>query len=51
LAGISYPATKEKLVALARDHGASQDVLDALDSAPRGEYEGPDRVSIAVAKP
>jgi hypothetical protein len=50
LAGISYPATKEQLVEHAKDHGASQDVLDALESVPGGEYDGPNRVSSAVAK-
>lgn len=50
LAGMNYPATKEQLVEHARRSGAGQDILDALSAMPEGEYDGPNRVSSAVAK-
>lgn len=49
LAGISYPATKAELLHHAEEHGASDGVLKALASIPEEEYEGPGRVSSAVA--
>jgi hypothetical protein len=50
LAGASYPATKEQLVEHAKGRGAGEDVLGALSGMPDGEYDGPNRVSSAVAK-
>jgi hypothetical protein len=50
LAGIDYPATKEQLIEHAKSRGASQDILQALASLPDGEYDGPNKVSSAVAR-
>ena len=49
LAGVSYPATKKQLIQHAEKHGADQDTLEALKAMPDGEYDGPNRVSSAVA--
>jgi hypothetical protein len=50
LAGVRYPATKDTLVEHAKRKGASEDIIEALSSMPGGEYDGPNRVSSAVAK-
>lgn len=50
LAGVDYPATKEQLVEHARSHGAPNDVLQALQGMPDGEYDRPTQVSQAVAR-
>lgn len=49
LSGASYPATKDRLIEHARNNGAGQDVIEALSRMPDGEYDGPNRVSSAVA--
>ena len=49
LGGVNYPATKDELVEHAKNKGASKDVLEALQSMPDGEYDGPNKVSSAVA--
>jgi hypothetical protein len=49
LSGMDYPASKEQLVEHARQQGAPQDVLEELTSIPEEEYDGPNRVSSAVA--
>jgi hypothetical protein len=50
LGGISYPATKDKLIEHARGKNATKDILEALRSIPDREYGGPNEVSKAVAK-
>ena len=50
LGGVSYPATKDQLIEHARGKNASKDILDALQSIPDREYDGPNEVSKAVAK-
>jgi hypothetical protein len=50
LAGMNYPATKDELIDHAKKQGASKDVIDALSALPDGEYDGPNKVSSAVAK-
>jgi hypothetical protein len=50
LAGADYPATKEQLLEHAKRQGANKDVLEALGGMPDGEYDGPNKVSSAVAK-
>jgi hypothetical protein len=50
LAGVNYPAAKDELVDHAKKQGASKDVIDALSSLPDREYDGPNKVSSAVAK-
>jgi hypothetical protein len=50
LGGVSYPASKDQLIEHARGKNASKDILDALQSIPDQEYDGPNEVSKAVAK-
>ena len=50
LSGVDYPASKDELVQHARSQNAPDDVIEALESLPDGEYDGPNRVSSAVAK-
>jgi hypothetical protein len=38
LKGIDFPATKDKVIAFAREHDASPDVLDVLNRLPEREY-------------
>ncbi|MFI7704741.1 DUF2795 domain-containing protein [Nonomuraea sp. NPDC049480] len=49
LGGVDYPARKDDLVKVARDHGAGDDIVKALESLPDREYDGPNAVSQAVA--
>jgi hypothetical protein len=49
LGGVDYPATKEALLAHAKDSGADSDVLDALQNIPDKEYDAPTAVSSAVS--
>jgi hypothetical protein len=49
LGGIDYPASKDTIVSSAAQHGADDDVLDALRGIPDGQYDGPTDVSEAVA--
>ena len=44
LAGTDYPARKDTLVSRAKQNGASEDVLDALQKMPDREYDGPSGV-------
>jgi hypothetical protein len=49
LSGMDYPASKEQLVEHAKSKGASEEILDELNRIPDDEYDGPNRVSSAVA--
>jgi hypothetical protein len=48
LGGMDYPASKEQIVQHARDHGAGDEVVTALEKIEDREYEGPSGVSSAV---
>jgi hypothetical protein len=50
LSGVDYPATKDQLIEHARGKGAPDEVIEALSSLPDDEYDGPNKVSSAVAK-
>jgi hypothetical protein len=50
LKGVDYPASKSDLVAAAREHGADQDIITALEAMPDREYDGPNAVSQAVTQ-
>jgi hypothetical protein len=50
LSGVDYPATKDQLIEHARKQGAPDGVIEALSSLPDDEYDGPNKVSSAVAK-
>jgi hypothetical protein len=45
---MDYPADKEQIIQHAQQHGADDDVLDALRKIPDRQYEGPSGVSSAV---
>jgi len=49
LGGIDYPASKDDIVASARESGADDAVMDALNGIPDKEYDAPTAVSEAVA--
>jgi hypothetical protein len=49
LGGVDYPARKDDLVKVARDHGAGDDIVKALEALPDREFDGPNAVSQAVA--
>ena len=50
LAGIKYPTNKNNLVSYARQHNASEDVINMLDKLPEDQYGGPQDVSKAVGE-
>ncbi|RAS66176.1 uncharacterized protein DUF2795 [Lentzea atacamensis] len=49
LSGVDYPVSKRQLLEKARDNGAGQDVLTALEKLPEREYNGPNGVSAEVS--
>jgi hypothetical protein len=49
LGGIDYPATKDDILRTARENGAGDDVLSALEDIPDRSYDGPTGVSEAVS--
>jgi hypothetical protein len=49
LSGVDYPASKRQLVEHAKSNGAPEDLLNDLNGIPDEEYDGPNRVSSAVA--
>jgi hypothetical protein len=50
LSGMDYPASKQQLIDHARSKKADKDVLEALESLPDREYDGPNAVSKAIAQ-
>jgi uncharacterized protein DUF2795 len=50
LSGVGYPASKQDLVKHAKSKGADKQSLKALEALPDREYDGPNKVSAAVAK-
>lgn len=48
LGGVDYPADREQLLRVARESGADQPVLDALEAIPDRSYDAPTAVSEAV---
>ncbi|WP_182877180.1 DUF2795 domain-containing protein [Microbispora sp. H10670] len=50
LKGVDYPAGKSDLIDTARDQGADDTVLNALERIPDREYDGPNAVSKAVSE-
>lgn len=50
LKGVDYPASKSDLVATAREQGADQGIISALEAMPDREYDGPNAVSQAVTQ-
>lgn len=50
LGGIDYPADKETLVKTAQQHGADENVLDALHRLKATRFNSPNDVSEEVGK-
>jgi Protein of unknown function (DUF2795) len=50
LKGVDYPAGKSDLIQTARDQGADDSVINALEKIPDREYDGPNAVSKAVTE-
>jgi Protein of unknown function (DUF2795) len=50
LGGIDYPASKEDIVKKAKDKGADNNVMEALQNLPDQEYDAPTAVSEAISK-
>ena len=48
LAGVDYPANRATLVQAARDNGAPDDIVSALENAGRDTFETPAQVSEEV---
>lgn len=49
LSGIEYPASKDDIVATAKQESAPDDVLEALGNIPDGDYDAPTAVTKAVS--
>jgi hypothetical protein len=49
LGGVDYPASKDDLIKKAEEHGADEEVLQALRDLPDREYDAPTAVTKAVS--
>jgi hypothetical protein len=49
LSNVDYPASRGDLLEAAREHGADQNVIKALEAIPDREYDGPIAVSRAIS--
>lgn len=49
LAGISYPATKQDVVATAESNGAPNEIIEQLQAADAEQFDGPDDVQAALS--
>ncbi|RKO21586.1 DUF2795 domain-containing protein [Pseudarthrobacter phenanthrenivorans] len=49
LGGVDYPASREALLSRAKESGADQNVIQALEGIPDQEYDSPTAVSSAVS--
>jgi hypothetical protein len=49
LKGASYPATKDSLVATAKDNGADDEVMSFLNDLPDREFGGPNGVTKEIS--
>jgi hypothetical protein len=49
LGGVDYPAKRDDLVRTAEEHGADDELLEALRGIPDKEYDSPTAVSKAVS--
>jgi hypothetical protein len=50
LKGASYPADRDDIVSLARDNGASDEIVSALRDAGSARFDGPDDVMEALGR-
>ncbi|KQR23839.1 hypothetical protein ASF79_00830 [Agreia sp. Leaf335] len=49
LSGVDYPISKNDLLDTARNQGAPDHVVEALESVDQDEFDGPTAVSSAVS--
>lgn len=49
LGGVDYPASRDALLSSAKDSGADDNVLRALENIPDREYDSPTAVSSAIS--
>ncbi|HEY6801767.1 MAG TPA: DUF2795 domain-containing protein [Agromyces sp.] len=49
LGGLDYPASKDDILRTAKDAGAGDDVVEALEKIDDRDYEDPTEVSEAIA--
>lgn len=49
LGGMDYPVSKDTILSTAKDKGAPEDVQQALERIPDGEYDAPTAISKAVS--
>lgn len=49
LSGIDYPCDRDGIVSKARDNGADEEIVHALEKMPDRVYHGPSAVSEAVS--
>ncbi|GGW37790.1 DUF2795 domain-containing protein [Streptomyces xantholiticus] len=50
LGGVGYPADKKQIMDQAKQHGADQKVMKALDALPEKTYDSPAAVNKEVSK-
>lgn len=48
LTGITYPATKQDVVATAESNGAPNEVIEQLQAVDAEQFDGPDDVQAAL---
>jgi hypothetical protein len=49
LGGMDYPVTKDTILSTAKEQGADDEVLRALERIPDREYDAPTAISKAVS--
>ena len=50
LGGLDYPVRRDDLLSKARESGADENVLSALEGLPDREYDSPTSVSSAISE-
>lgn len=50
LSGMTYPASRDEVVAKAEQNGAPDEILEPLRSLSRDEFDGPDDVMEALGR-
>jgi hypothetical protein len=50
LKGMDYPAGRDEIVSAARDNGAAEEIVDALEGLGRNRFDGPDDVMEALGR-
>ncbi len=50
LKGVDYPVDKNELVAIAREEGADQNVIETLQSVPMDKFNSPNDVAQGIGQ-